>query len=59
MHYSGAGQLSIGMAFFATGVWVESNDDDPQIGRAGIWGCAFVATGWLVLSLVDRFGVLP
>lgn len=59
MHYSGASQLLIAIALFVTGVWVESNDDEPLIKRAGIWGCAFVATGWVVLTLIDRFGVLP
>jgi hypothetical protein len=59
MNYSDIGFALIAVALFATGVWAESNDDDPQIGRAGVWGCTFDATGWFVLMLVDRFGILP
>jgi hypothetical protein len=59
MHYSGAEQLLIAISLLATGIWVESNDDEPQIIRAVILGCAFVVIGWLVLTLIDRFGMLP
>jgi hypothetical protein len=38
MNYSDTGFALIAVALFATGVWVESNDDDQQIGRAGVWG---------------------
>jgi hypothetical protein len=59
MHYSSADQLLIAISLFATGIWVESNDDEPRIMRAVIWGCAFIMTGRLILTLIDRFGVLP
>jgi hypothetical protein len=59
MHYSGEGQLLIAISLFVTGIWVESNDEEPQIKRAAYWGCAFIVTGWFVLTLIDRFGALP
>jgi hypothetical protein len=58
MHYSGAGQLLIAISLFAAGVWVESNDEEPQIRRAAYWGGVFVMIGWLVFTVIDRFGAL-
>lgn len=59
MHYSGTGLLLIAISLFATGIWVESYDDEPQIVRATIWGGAFIVIELLVLSLIDMFGMLP
>lgn len=59
MHYSNASQLLIAISLFVTGIWVESNDDEPRISRAIVWGWVFVMTGCLALTFIDRFGALP
>jgi hypothetical protein len=59
MQYDGEAFVVITVALFATGMWVESNDDEPQIARASVWGYGFVVTGWFILTLIDIFGVFP
>jgi hypothetical protein len=59
MHYEGDVAILIAAALFATGVWVESQDDHPQPTRAALWGIGFVLVGALILALIDRYAVLP
>ena len=59
VNYDGDALLLIAAALFATGVWIESNDSEPQIDRAVVIGVVFVSFGWFLLALIDCFGALP
>jgi drug/metabolite transporter superfamily protein YnfA len=58
MTYSPEALTFLVILLFATGVWVESQDADPQIRRAAEFGGAFVLIGAMWLWYIDSFGPL-